>query len=635
MESPESIESLCARAIALLGTDRNADAEPLFQDVLARAPGHAPAREGYGFLLFAYGRYAEAAAQFAEFVRLVPESAGGHNNLSSALGQMGLLDDALASYERALAIDPDHRAALLNSQSLLDQLGRAAEALEKYTALVARFPEDAEVQYRAGRFFHTQGLSAESRRALSRAIELQPEFAAARWFRAMIELPLVFGPDDAPEAARTRFEAALADLDGWFDESRSALGHLAVGEGQPFYLAYHDRDNVALLSRYGDLCSRLMAVSGIVQSIESAPSKPAKLRVAVVCGFLRDHSVWTAVVRGWCAQIDRARIEIHLFHTGSVSDSETALARTHADGFHEGLGDVFGWSAALRHLRPDVIVYPEIGMDAMCARLASLRLAPVQAVAWGHPATSGLPTLDYFLSAAAFEPPDGASHYRERLVALPNLGCYYDPLEPSFGDFDWRAFDIDRDVPRLVCAGTPYKYLPEHDRVFVDIAKRLGACHLLFFVDKAPLLSRTIEDRLRIAFRAQGLDADRFVRFLPRQSRPNFFELMQSCDVYLDTIGFSGFNTAIQALECELPVVTCEGRFMRGRLASGILRTMGMDELVATDLEGYVTKAVRLCQDASYRLRTGRRIAAQAPAGFRDLAPVRALEEFLLAARPS
>ena len=55
--------------------------------------------------------------------------------------------------------------------------------------------------------------------------------------------------------------------------------------------------------------------------------------------------------------------------------------------------------------------------------------------------------------------------------------------------------------------------------------------------------------------------------------------------MYLDSIGFSGFNTALQAVECGLPIVTREGRFMRGRLASGILKRMGLQDLVAADEE--------------------------------------------------
>jgi hypothetical protein len=50
---------------------------------------------------------------------------------------------------------------------------------------------------------------------------------------------------------------------------------------------------------------------------------------------------------------------------------------------------------------------------------------------------------------------------------------------------------------------------------------------------------------------------------------------MKQARLYLDTIGFSGFNTAMLAVECGLPVVTREGRFMRGRLASGHSKAYG------------------------------------------------------------
>lgn len=70
----------------------------------------------------------------------------------------------------------------------------------------------------------------------------------------------------------------------------------------------------------------------------------------------------------------------------------------------------------------DVLLYPEVGIDPVCAQLAALRLAPVQAMAWGHPQTSGLPTIDVFLSNELMEPPDGAGHYTEQLLPLPGIG---------------------------------------------------------------------------------------------------------------------------------------------------------------------------------------------------------------------
>ena len=105
---------------------------------------------------------------------------------------------------------------------------------------------------------------------------------------------------------------------------------------------------------------------------------------------------------------------------------------------------------------------------------------------------------------------------------------------------------------------------------------------------------------------------------------------MRQADVFLDTIGFSGFNTAIQAIECGLPIVTREGLFLRGRLASGILRRIGMTELIANNEEAYVNLVVKLVQDREYRKIVQEKIIANRPVLFDDLTPIRALEQFLI-----
>jgi predicted O-linked N-acetylglucosamine transferase (SPINDLY family) len=171
--------------------------------------------------------------------------------------------------------------------------------------------------------------------------------------------------------------------------------------------------------------------------------------------------------------------------------------------------------------------------------------------------------------------------------------------------------------------------MPAHDRLLVEIARRVADVQLLFVIDKAPFLSEQIERRLSLAFADAGLDARRHVRLLPRQPRASFFGLLRDCDALLDTVGFSGFNTAMQAIECDLPIVAWEGRFMRGRFASGILRTIGMDELVATTPAQYVDLAAKLARDGTYRLKAAARIAERKAMLFRQQAPVRELERFL------
>src|SRR5206468_11240812 len=104
----------------------------------------------------------------------------------------------------------------------------------------------------------------------------------------------------------------------------------------------------------------------------------------------------------------------------------------------------------------DLLVYPELGMDATAFSLASLRLAPVQCAAWGHPVTTGLPTIDAFFSCAAMEPPDGDAHYSEKLIRLPGIGTRYPmPLAPD--DAERTRFDLPHTAPLLFCPQSLFK----------------------------------------------------------------------------------------------------------------------------------------------------------------------------------
>src|SRR5205814_2476825 len=153
------------------------------------------------------------------------------------------------------------------------------------------------------------------------------------------------------------------------------------------------------------------------------------------------------------------------------------------------------WAQAIADARLDVLIYPEIGMDPMPPRLAAMRLAPVQATTWGQPITSGLPTIDLYFSAQRLEPPQGAEHYTERLVALPNLGVCVQAINPTIVAPDMAGLGLDPEAPLLLCPGTPFKYTPQGDAALVAIAARLqarGSGRLVFFRSKRVAMSQQI-----------------------------------------------------------------------------------------------------------------------------------------------
>lgn len=617
----------------LEGAGRRQEAAACLEAALKLRPDYAGALHNYGILLESLGRASEAELILRRAIAADPADAQACTLLGKLLAGRAVVDEAASFLGRALEIDPSFADAHLGLGNVMAHAGRLEAAAECYRRALALAPRSAEARVNLGNVLKDQGLQREALECYEAAIALDPGSPEARWARVMCLIPAMRGTDETVSALRLQFTQGFEELERWFDADRAATGHKAVGVAQPFWLAYQDEDNRALLQRHGRLCARLM---GHWRAQPGAPERalrePGPLRVGVVSQYFRNHSVWNAIVKGWFQQLDRTRFELSAFCLGAGEDQDTRYARSRATRFVQAAGGLRQWVDAIAGSKPDVLVYPEIGMDPMSLKLASLRLAPAQVASWGHPETTGLPTIDSYLSAADLEPADAQAHYAERLVALPNLGCYLQPEKVDPVPPDLQSLGIEADVPLLLCPGTPFKYAPEHDQVLAEIAYRLGRCRLVFFEFRSGEMSSMLRARLATAFARCGLHFDRCVTFVPWQPRASFFGLLGRADVFLDSIGFSGFNTALQAVQCGLPVVTLQGRFLRGRLASGILKRIGMQELVVNDTDAYVALAVRLAQDRAYRAEISRRIAAGRHVLYEDAAPIRALEDFLLAA---
>ncbi|MBI3372303.1 MAG: tetratricopeptide repeat protein [Betaproteobacteria bacterium] len=616
---------------ALRNQGRLAEAIASYRKALSFKPEFTEAYRNLGAALKDQGRLEEAIASYRQALSFKPDDAEAHHSLGAALKDQGRLGEAIASYQVALSLKPEYAEVHNDLGVALKDQDKLEEAIASYRRALSIRPELAQVHVNLGTALKAQGRREEAMASYDKAISLSPGFVEARWASTVSRIPVSYGPGDSHSDGRAEFAAALSELDAWFCGERVREGYKAVGIQQPFHLAYQEEDNRDLLSRYGALCFRLM--SDWSRRQEPGATGTASRRmigIGIVSSHLYNHSVWHALLEGWLQNLDRSRFGLHLFSLGSIHDDKTSFARSNASTFSQAAGGLKQWVAAIRAQPLDALIYPEIGMDAMTTRLASMRLAPVQLCAWGHPQTTGLPSVDYFLSAQDFEPDHADAHYTERLIRLPHLGCCYPfvPVVPATPDLD--ALAIDGTLPLLICPGAPFKYAPQQDRVFVEIARKLGRCQLIFFRGHLKEQTEILQRRLGSAFAQAGLRYDDFVVSIPWQPKPAFYGLMQRADAYLDTIGFSGFNTAMQAVECALPIVAREGKFMRGRLASGILKRMGLPELVAPTDEAYIDLVAKLAKDPEYRQRMKERMRRSRNILFNDLAPIKALEDLLI-----
>jgi predicted O-linked N-acetylglucosamine transferase (SPINDLY family) len=572
-----------------------------------------------------------ALASFAEAVRIDSGHGEAQNNLGGLLREGGRIDEALAAFRAAVGARPKLALAWFNLGTLLRDRGELVDAIDALETSLRLDPRQADAQYWLGNAWMGLGEAEKAIDAYRAALRLDTRLLVARWGLTMAQIVPV--PESAAAAQRSReaFAAELDKLIAWCRSNRPAEGFRAVGAQQPYYLAYQQHSNKDLLQRYGRLCVDLMRPWEARVGLPAAPYKRgAKCRVGIVSAHFQNHSVWNAIVRGWLEQIDRSRIELHLFHIGSARDAQTDFARERAAKFHHEPRDWSAWARTISESRLDALVYPEVGMDSVTAKLAAARLAPVQIASWGHPETTGLSSIDHFVSAAAMEPADAPGLYTETLHLLPGLGCCCRRFGTAPARVDLAALGVPKGTKALVCAGMPFKYAPEHDAMWVEIARATAPSRLLFFRNQPDDLARRLEARLRATFASAGLDFDQHVLFIPWQDQARFFGIMGAADVYLDSPGFSGFNTAMQAVECGLPIVAFEGAFLRGRFASGILDTLELRECVATTHAAFVDATARLVGDARELAAKRAHIEKGRARLFGDVQGVHAMQRLLL-----
>ncbi|ANB17667.1 tetratricopeptide repeat protein [Dokdonella koreensis] len=614
--------------LALEATGEVSTAEQALRQCLQWQPGNADAATNLGNLLRGQGRLDEAQPLLARACELAPDRAQSQANLALLMGDLGRHGEAVTLARKAVVLEPE-QGHWWRIQGIAERLHQDREAaIASLRRACELDPTDETARFELALTLQESGAIDEARVLLARVKPPPGTAERLRWMRALA-LPAIYRDEAEVDAARLAFAQGLAGLrerlrlDG---PSRIREAYQAAAGFAPFHLHYQPRDNTGLQRAFGDLVADVMraAAPSLAEPCDwAAGPQGGRVRVGVVGSHFMRHTV-SRYFNDLLADLDPERFEVTIWHAG-IRDAETdALAgRVHA--FTYVHGDPLDTAAAIRAARLDVLVYPELGLDPRSQVLAALRLAPVQCVLGGHPVTSGLPTIDYFLSGAAIEPPDADAHYRERLVRLPGLGAR--PRPPSApGNADWLPGGAC-EGPLLLCLQYHIKLVPGFDAVLARIAERTGA--RIGFFTREPALTRLFRARVDAVFARHGLDAGRHLVDLPAQGYADYLAGVAATPLVLDTPGFSGGGTSLDALGVATPVLAFRSAMARGRQTAGMLDLIGVDDLVATDEADYVDKAVALCRDGELRRDLSGRIAERRQRLFEDRAPQAAFAAFL------
>ncbi|HWA85730.1 MAG TPA: tetratricopeptide repeat protein [Opitutus sp.] len=608
------VQQILQQAVAAHRAGRLDEARSLYESVLAVAPANFDALHLAGLLAHQGKRHREAAELLARALRLRPASAVCAMRLGAA--KHALHEDAAAEthLRAAIARQPDLVEAWNVLAAVHQGQGRLAESREACERVLALQRDNTAALERLGAIVAaTDGMDA-AEPWFRRVVAAAPH-SVNGWINLGVSLAMTHRAGDALPC----FDRALALAPG----HSHALTGRAVALERRYELreaiatyeaalaadpAHHEARSARLLAlHYSEAVSPAQLavehhVFGAQFGAVVPPAPPSSrdvrfqpLRVAVISPDLRTHSV-AYFLAPLLEHVDRARLEVLLYHDHPIVDDTSRRLRALAAGWRHTAGlpaDAF--EACVRADAPDIAI--DLAGHTAGNRLPvfARRLAPVQINYLGYPNTTGLAAMDFRLTDDLCDPPGQTDAWHtERLVRFAATAWAWQP--PA---------DAPEIAPRPAMPGErPFTFGCFNNFAKVSDATLRGWAGVLAAVPGSRLLLKNhgladpaLRERQRARFATCGVDPAR-VDFLERTAGVReHLATYAKVDVALDTFPYHGTTTTCEALWMGVPVVTFCGEHHAARVGASLLTAVGHPEWIARDWSEYARMAAALADD--------------------------------------
>lgn len=553
-----------------------------FEQALKLQPDLPEALNNRVAVLYELGRFDDAEAAARQAILIYPDQAALHVNLGNVLLHTGKSRLALESLRKAVELDPASPEAHLGLSTLLGESHRLAETLAFFEHEIAVKGESAQRLASLALAQQSKGdwLTAET--TCNKILEMQPGNISA-----LVTLGGCYSVRADHQGAIGLYERALAEnprMPGILSSiafNATYLPDIAASD----LFAYHQ-----LWATHFEADNKKQPYC---RELSKDPHRP--LRIGYVSGDFGTHPVGF-LLRDVIRHHDRQQYAIYCYSMMRNSDNITAAIRENADAWidallmsDEELAD------QINEDRIDILV--DLSGHTAYNRLPVfvLKPAPVQATWIGYFHSTGLESIDYFITDPFTTPPECGQLFSETPVCLPHSRFCYSPpeyapevAEPpvlvrgrvTFGSFN----RIEKLVDPVIAA-------------WVKILNAVPNSRLL--LKSGALENKGVSDRLRQRFSVYGLDSGRLELQGP-SSHPEMLEQYGEIDIALDPFPFNGGMTTLEALWMGVPVVTVEGTTVVSRQTVSALSNIGLaGDLVFNDIDSYIKGAVALANNPS------------------------------------
>ena len=579
------------------------------------------------------GQIEKAIAAYDKAIDLKP-SAKAHYQVAMLHKKQMQFEDCIEHLEDTLQLNADHLPARGELLYLMAMKGD----LERFNAHVSAegLSQDqlARSYNRLGQTLVYFGERQQAMEWFDKAVQLQPQSFDYQWSKHLT-VPTIYRNDEDLSNSRQQYLRGLETITTMYENLPDAernQAHRCTEKLTNFEIHYQSDQDMEVQRPYGALLHRIMSHSYPQYSqslVRKHPEGRRRIRIGFAswgCFFTHSNYKTHGTL---ITELDQDRFEVFAYALSPTIDRTTEEIKQRCEHYLPFGGSVEALRQRIHDDQLDILVYPGIGMEPIAHRLATLRLAPVQCTSWGHPVTSGLPTIDYYLSSDLMEPENAQENYSEKLIRLPNLGVSQMP--PGLPNF-FREPELLKGRPRpatiFLCSQNILKMMPRHDYLFARILKNVPDSEIWFIQSKRQDITDTFSDRLRTVCQSYGLDFAKRCLLLPRLGKAEFCYVNEFADIMLDTSFWSGCNTTFETLVHGTPVITLPGTTMRGRHTAAILQLHSLDQLICNSEQEYIALAEKLAHDKDFYSEIKQQIDSVQGDLFGDETVIQALEDF-------
>ncbi|MBF0193571.1 MAG: tetratricopeptide repeat protein [Magnetococcales bacterium] len=630
------------------------DAILCFQKAILIKPDYADAYSNLGNTLKEQGKLGSAVESYQKAIILKPDLSQAYFNLANTLQEQGDLNKAEENYKKAISLKPDFFNAYSNLGITLQEQGKYNVAISCYNKAIAINPNFATAYNNIGMALQKQNNLDEAVDYFKKAIAISPDyiegyinladnqkglgkFAQAissykkaiaikpsTWLEIMILLtqPQVHLSKNEINNFRQSLKNGMDSLITTPPSDEVAYEKMGVTN---FLTAYHGLNDCSLQKQLYELYLHSFPVLNWSSPYVNIKGKAGKkLNVGVLSTNLYNHTIGALNI-GIFKNLNRDRFNLIIFRTPHIQDDVSRAIDKLADRVVPISKNLIMARNVISEEKLDLLYYPDIGMCNFTYFMAFFRLATVQCVTWGHPVTTGIKNIDYFISSEVLEISDAKEHYTEQLYLFKGLPCYYYRPKLLENSSTREDYNLPSHGNIYLCPQSLFKIHPDFDIAIMDILAKDPSGWVVFIGGNNKYSKQLLLKR----WENLANNRSEQILFLPRLDEDKFLDLFRLADVVLDPFHFSGGKTTSEALSVAAPVVTLPGLYMRSRVTAGCYQHMDMLDLIAKNSSEYVSFANRLATDRQWRNAIVDKIKANSHRIFEDMESVKEFENFI------